>query len=174
MDVKLTANPEARRATIWTDADTSPTDLGRALDSILHWPDFRPGIRVLEIFRGPAGPAMVTRAMRSLGNRARRLGIHRWAIVATDSIEGLPHRIWAGIAGNVIVKVAAFDSVVSAIDWLSEEDGASDIAVAPTPAESDSAVVRRSKFNSPSATGYFPNPFLTKPGDKDAAAPAPK
>lgn len=167
MNLKITANPEARRVTIWTDVDTSPADLGQALDSIIAWPDFRPGISILEIFRGPAGPATVTRAMRSLGNRARRLGLRHWAIVASDNLEGLPQRTWAGIAGVVVVKMAAFDSVVNAIDWLNEEAAAHDSDVAPTPQEPAATASRRSKFNAPSATGFHPNPFLSKPGDKD-------
>ena len=170
MDVKISANHEARRVTIWTDAETSPADLGKALDSVLHWPDFRPGISLIEIFRGPAGPEAVTRAMRALGHRARRLGLRRWAIVAADSNGSLPHRTWAGIAGAMIVKVAAFDSPVAAIDWLNADDGMPLDTLTPAPVDANNSMPsRRSKFNSPSATGFHPAPFLTKSDAKDVS-----
>lgn len=163
MDVKVHVNAEARRATIWTDADTSPATVGQALDTIFGWPDFRPGIQVLEMLRGATGPAIVTRAIRALGNRARRLGIRRWAIVTGDNTDGLAHRTWAGIAGAVIVRVGAFDSVVAALDWLNMNEPEESLISTPPPLDvtQDQRSVKRNRFNSPSATGFMP--MLTKP-----------
>ncbi len=170
MSVIVTSNPDARRATLLTAADTPADEVGRALDGLFLSPDFRPGLRIMEVVRGPAGPGVVTRAVKALSLRARRLALRRWAVVV-DGTDDLPARTWTGIAGPAVVRVAVFTSVPAALDWL-DADGADAPDPVPEPAApaAPSPFARRGKFSSPSATGFHPAPTLLrpKPGGPDA------
>lgn len=122
MPVTIHIDPTAGLVTYTASGDAEPNEVIEAVDSALHSPDFRPGMKFLWDCRRRTGRALpaqhLRRSVEKIEISIERRGKGRGAFLVSDVERTIGARTFQYEARNLPYEVEVFTKMEDAMGWL--------------------------------------------------------